>query len=870
MVEFVGNDNEDVIEDVIEEVHITDDEEENGADDDVVSPPFVGMVFQSWEEVDTYYKRYGRQQGFGILRAAGSYVQKGGAKSKELRGYLWKCECYGRAVYRRRVEGKRVYSTRDELGTKRSKKCDCPVLMYCNRTKDGEWVVKRAVNEHKNHCPTPRKSRYVPRYRQEDITSLVKRKLFNDYNSGANVPQIFNCLASERNGVENVTFTKKDLQNIIARDKAEKMKEGDWNAMWKYFKAMSTDNENFFHKHRVGEDNILKDVMWVDARSRAAYEEFGDVVVFDSTYLTNEYDLPFSNFVGVNHHGQTILLGCALLSHEDSETFEWLFTEWLSCMSNKKPIGFLTDQDAAMRKALREVMPDVRHRWCLWHILTKFSHKLGKYNDYELFKVELHNVIYNSLTKNEFEVQWTDVIKKYKLEGEIWLAGLYHGREMWVPAFMNGMFWAGMKSTQRSESINRFFDGFVDKHTRLFEFAPFYIKAVESRANDEQQADAADQRAVRPLATQFSVERAFRKVYTDAKFLEVQEQCNRVLYLTSLETTMVSAEVAHHKLEDRVWVLCKETRKEFSTKYRRNYIVQFNLETKLAECECKLFESDGILCRHIIKVYDMHDTQDVPDVYILRRWRKDVSRKHSRVKVVYHDPSKTEDVMKHDKLMLAYEPISLKASTNPECIKIVMDTLKVLEKRLDQQLIGVEDMDADETQDDVGTPGLSQTNKKRATTPKSVTNGCSQTKNKRTTKSTPKSVNKRNKCATPPDNVKVNDHVARNKPHRTPSCRHRSCVEPKKKTPIRRRRSKTNDVAGCSQEPPTQGADDVELTHTSAGGIEMLSQDGSVGYFTSIVGGDDGLDIVGDVGDDGLGLDNVDDLLCRNSLGWDK
>ncbi|XP_056697537.1 protein FAR1-RELATED SEQUENCE 5-like [Spinacia oleracea] len=427
-----------------------------------------------------------------------------------------------------------------------------------------------------------------------------------------------------------------------------------------------------------------------------------------------------------------------------------------------------------MRKALREVMSDVRHRWCLWHILTKFSHKLGKYNDYELFKVELHNVIYNSLTQNEFEVQWCDVINKYKLEGEIWLAGLYHGREMWVPAFMNGMFWAGMKSTQRSESINRFFDGFVDKHTRLFEFAPFYIKAVESRTNDEQQADAADQRAVRPWATQFSVERAFRKVYTDAKFLEVQEQCNRVLYLTSLETTMVSAEVAHHKLEDRVWVLCKETRKEFSTKYRRNYIVQINLETKLAECECKLFESDGILCRHIIKVYDMHDIQDVPD-------------------------------------------------------------------------------------DDVGTPGLTQTNKKRATTPKSVTNGCSQTKNKRTTKSTPKSVNKRNKCATPPDNVIVNDPVARNKPHRTPSCRHRSCVEPKKKTPIRRRRSKTNDVTGCSQEPPTQGADDVEFTHTSAGGIEMLSQDGSFGYFTSIVGGDDG-----------LGLDNVDDLLCRNSLGWDN
>lgn len=38
-------------------------------------------------------------------------------------------------------------------------------------------------------------------------------------------------------------------------------------------------------------------------RSRAAWEDFGDVVCFDATYLTNEYELPFANFVGVNQHG---------------------------------------------------------------------------------------------------------------------------------------------------------------------------------------------------------------------------------------------------------------------------------------------------------------------------------------------------------------------------------------------------------------------------------------------------------------------------------------------------------------------------------------------------------------------------------------
>ncbi|XP_022853627.1 protein FAR1-RELATED SEQUENCE 5-like [Olea europaea var. sylvestris] len=40
-----------------------------------------------------------------------------------------------------------------------------------------------------------------------------------------------------------------------------------------------------------------------DNRCRQAYKEFGDVVTFDTTYLTNKYDMPFAPFVGVNHHG---------------------------------------------------------------------------------------------------------------------------------------------------------------------------------------------------------------------------------------------------------------------------------------------------------------------------------------------------------------------------------------------------------------------------------------------------------------------------------------------------------------------------------------------------------------------------------------
>ena len=57
----------------------------------------------------------------------------------------------------------------------------------------------------------------------------------------------------------------------------------------------------------------VNNVFWVDTRSRATCESFGDVVTFDTTYLTNKYEMPFAVFVGVNHYGQTCLLGYGLL-----------------------------------------------------------------------------------------------------------------------------------------------------------------------------------------------------------------------------------------------------------------------------------------------------------------------------------------------------------------------------------------------------------------------------------------------------------------------------------------------------------------------------------------------------------------------------
>ncbi|KAI8536292.1 hypothetical protein RHMOL_Rhmol10G0246100 [Rhododendron molle] len=161
----------------------------------------------------------------------------------------------------------------------------------------------------------------------------------------------------------------------------------------------------------LDDEGRLRNVFWADARSRAACKEFGDVVTFDTTYLVNKYDMPFAPFIGVNHHGQSILLECGLVSHEDTKSFSWLFKTWMTCMWGCAPKAIITDQCMAMKNAIEDVFPNTRHRWCIWHILKKVPEKLGKYDAYKSISPCLQSVVYDSLTKDEFEDAWEIFIK---------------------------------------------------------------------------------------------------------------------------------------------------------------------------------------------------------------------------------------------------------------------------------------------------------------------------------------------------------------------------------------------------------------------------------------------------------------------------
>lgn len=75
----------------------------------------------------------------------------------------------------------------------------------------------------------------------------------------------------------------------------------------------------------LDEDCHLRNIFWADAKSKVTSKEFGDVITFDLTYLTNKYYMSFYGFIEVNHHCQSTLFGFGFISREDIDTYIRLF-----------------------------------------------------------------------------------------------------------------------------------------------------------------------------------------------------------------------------------------------------------------------------------------------------------------------------------------------------------------------------------------------------------------------------------------------------------------------------------------------------------------------------------------------------------------
>ncbi|XP_021737710.1 protein FAR1-RELATED SEQUENCE 5-like [Chenopodium quinoa] len=524
--------------------------------------PGVGMLFQSGEEFAQCCHKYAYEKGFEFYVRIDTLMKEYKVADVNRRG----------------------------VGEKEPKYH----MMSRIRMDWGWFVITQCVLDH-NHPLLPDCTRCMVNYRGIEDDSY-ERMALNDAN-GISLGKSFNSFVIEKGGHSKLLFTKQDMMNAVHVQRRLILFQGDALAVEQHFTKMTEEDPNFYSAIQQDKEGKILNVFWADARGRAMYRDFGDIVLFDTTFLCNRYKMPFAPFVGCNHHGSNIHFAAALISHEDSELFEWVFRHFVEFMG-QPPKGILTDQCKAIGKAVETVFQDVPHRLCLFHIKQNAARNLGKLPRWKEIEADLDHVVHDNFSIEGFEDAWKAM--------------------------------AGMSSTQRSESTNRGVKVYVNLNTGLMQFMNQFNAYCGGLVETEKDLNYQTKRNPFFYDNTVVAEVVFSKAYTNEKFLEVRDDVIGLKHTNIVKTGNIGSMNlydADEKIPKLVW---KATRWTFK--------VSVDKEKGEFSCSCKLFEFRGILCRHIIKVIHTEDIECIPEKYNLNRWRKDLVRDYEGIKVSYYDP----------------------------------------------------------------------------------------------------------------------------------------------------------------------------------------------------------------------------------------
>ncbi|RYR18028.1 hypothetical protein Ahy_B03g062661 [Arachis hypogaea] len=257
------------------------------------------------------------------------------------------------------------------------------------------------------------------------------------------------------------------------------------------------------------------------------------------------------------------------------------------------------------------------------------------------------------------QIKRNDFLLNFGLVDNKWLSDLYEDRHIWVPIYLDHHFWAGMISTQRSESMHSFFNKFITRNSSLIQFVKQYDNCLRSRKQAERESDAADFHMIIPCATKSSIEAQFQDVYTHQKFRKIQAQfrgkANCITKLTNFALGYSVYEVGE----------------QFSSSIFNKFVVTYDLVAAEVKCQCLLFESRGILCRHALSVLSFEQVSQVSPRYILERWSKKVKRQHTHIKSSHDEPLLEPRSKRFDELVFRSQNICEFASESEELTAIM-------------------------------------------------------------------------------------------------------------------------------------------------------------------------------------------------------
>ncbi|XP_035836018.1 protein FAR1-RELATED SEQUENCE 5-like [Helianthus annuus] len=629
------------------------------------SKPVVGMHFQSIDSAFNFYKKYAKLSGF-----EGRKHTQSSKNGVVIRKYFV-CAKEGSAT------SCAVDTVNDSVGADKklndrrrrpSKRTGCKAHIRLSLTPKNTYRISHVFEEHNHSFVDEEDYHLLASSRKLTFTEEQLLSDFSEMNIGP--VRAFNLMRKIRGGFDKVGVTSTDCKNF-KRDINLFIGEFDVDMAVQRLMKKKLYLPNFSCEFYCDEKGALAGLFWADEEMKLNYEVFGDVMSFDATFRTNRYDLVFVPFTGIDNHHHNVTFAGSLLASETAESYKWLLQSFLKAFG-VAPKVVVTDQDAAMKIAIRDVFPDTRHRLCMWHIMIKVSERVGtELSQDEVFKEDICDVVWtDALEPAQFETQWCDLMIKYNLTSNSWLSDMYNLRSDWIPAYYRHEHMSGlMRTTSRSESENHFFGQLTNTKLSLVEFLSHFDTAMESQRFKRSKRDH-DTRYTQPrMKTNYELELEAAKIYTRGIFFDVQEEI---------------------RLACKNCMCRREEEVGDSIKF---YILQVNLpglhevlftpKDMVIKCSCNRYEQYGLLCRHAFCVLRLCGIKEFPKKYVMGRWTRDVVPKKTKVSsfdqnAAGNQVERASSIVRE--IMTATEHIVNRLVTNIDMLSLYRD--QVIESKL--------------------------------------------------------------------------------------------------------------------------------------------------------------------------------------------
>ncbi|WMV27874.1 hypothetical protein MTR67_021259 [Solanum verrucosum] len=609
--------------------------------------PYEGMEFESEQAARIFYNSYARRVGFGTRVSAYRRSRRDNSIST-----------------RQLVCSKEGFNPRPDNGAQHKPKrqrivsrVGCKAHLTVKKQTSGKWAITKFIKDHNHELVPPDQVHLIRSHRH--VSGPARSLIDTLQAAGLGATGVMSVLIKQSGGVNNVGFTKVDCQNYMNQSRQRTLGSGA-HYIFEYLKQKQAEDPDFFY---AVQDGSSGNIFWADSTSRKNYSYFGDTVTFDTTYRTHRYRVPFAPFIGVNHHCQPVLFGCALLLNESESSFIWLFENWLAAMSGCHPISITSDHDRIIRSAILDVFPGTRHRFCKSNIFREAQERLShSLQSFPTFEAEFHKCVNLTETIAEFELCWGSLLGRYNLIDDEWLQSMYDARQHWVPVYLRDTFFGDTSIAKTSDSTNSFFDGYIDASTNIHILMSQYEKATASRHEKEVKAEYDTINIAPILKTPSPMEKQAANIYTREIFLMFQQEL--------METLAYPATVINDAGSDVIYQVVK-----FGEDHKVHY-VQYNVVEKKASCSCQLFDFSGILCRHILAVFRVKNVLRLLSHNVLKRWTR---------------KAKSDVVLDEDKLGL---PSSHNDSFTDRFEKLSLETTNYVKEGVDSKSVYLVAMDA--------------------------------------------------------------------------------------------------------------------------------------------------------------------------------